>query len=172
MRSEQFLSLLEGVKPSTHGWTARCPAHNDRSPSLSVAEGERGILIKCWAGCKAAEIMMALGVSVQDLFHDAALTPQERRHFRQQTKTWRFNWRKTAAAFMGHAEALWLRGMAVLETARGLDCSTWTDADLAAAMNAVASAYTDLERSEILQDVAFGIRWKGLTRESVRRRAA
>ncbi len=169
MRSEQFLSLLEGVKLSTHGWTARCPAHADRRPSLSVREGERGLLIKCWAGCTVAEVVAALVVSVQDLFYDATLPPQERCPFRQEPKLWRFDWRRTAAAFMGHAEALWLRGTAVLETARGLDCSTWTDADLAAAVNAVASAYHDLERAELLRDVAFKIRLRGLLAEQERR---
>ena len=37
-----------------------CPAHADRSPSLSVRVGERSLLFKCFAGCPAVEIIRAL----------------------------------------------------------------------------------------------------------------
>lgn len=45
-------------KPS--GAMCRCPAHDDRSPSLSVRVGERSILFKCFAGCSAIDIIRAL----------------------------------------------------------------------------------------------------------------
>jgi hypothetical protein len=49
--------------------TARCPAHDDRSPSLSVAEGVDGrTLIYCHAGCPPERIVAALGLSWADLF--------------------------------------------------------------------------------------------------------
>jgi len=38
----------------------RCPAHDDRRPSLSVRVGERGILFKCFAGCSILEVINAL----------------------------------------------------------------------------------------------------------------
>jgi hypothetical protein len=51
------------------GWTARCPAHEDRRASLSVNEGDDGrALIFCFAGCALEQITTALGLSVRDLF--------------------------------------------------------------------------------------------------------
>jgi hypothetical protein len=39
---EEFLGDLEKVRRNGAGWIARCPAHEDRSPSLSVREGDDG----------------------------------------------------------------------------------------------------------------------------------
>ena len=58
------LSRLRKVKPSGRGWTACCPAHDDRNPSLSIAEGDNGlVLLKCFAGCSYEAIRNALGLS-------------------------------------------------------------------------------------------------------------
>lgn len=64
MDIEQVLGQLELVrKASSGGWTARCPAHDDRNPSLSVAEGRDGkVLLHCHAGCEYEAIADALGV--------------------------------------------------------------------------------------------------------------
>ena len=48
---ELVLSKLPDVSPNGHGWQARCPAHDDRNPSLNIAEGDDGrALLKCHAG--------------------------------------------------------------------------------------------------------------------------
>jgi len=38
----------------------RCPAHDDRAPSLSVRQGLSGVLVHCFAGCNPRDIMRAL----------------------------------------------------------------------------------------------------------------
>ena len=54
------------------GWIARCPAHDDRRPSLAISEGRDGrILIRCHAGCPVEAIVSALGLYLHDLFSDA-----------------------------------------------------------------------------------------------------
>ena len=65
-----LLTRLEGVRESAPGrWMARCPAHEDRSPSLSIRELEDGrILIKCFASCSAPDVLSAVGLSLADLF--------------------------------------------------------------------------------------------------------
>ena len=69
MKIDAFLSRLERVRRSANGWTARCPAHDDATPSLSVTLGEDGrILVKCFAGCDLPAIVGALGVEVAELF--------------------------------------------------------------------------------------------------------
>lgn len=66
---EHLLARLEGVRRSGAGYTARCPAHDDRSPSLSMCEGGDGrVLLRCFAGCSAREIVTALGLGMRDLF--------------------------------------------------------------------------------------------------------
>lgn len=38
----------------------RCPAHDDRRPSLSVRVGRSSLLLHCFAGCAAADVLRAL----------------------------------------------------------------------------------------------------------------
>ena len=66
---EIFLSRLNGVKARGNGkWIAKCPAHADKSPSFAVSQANDGkILIKCWAGCEASEILAAMGLKWSDL---------------------------------------------------------------------------------------------------------
>lgn len=65
---ELVLSKLPGAKPSGSGWAARCPAHEDRKPSLSVSEGEDGrALAHCHAGCETDVVCAALGLTLADL---------------------------------------------------------------------------------------------------------
>ena len=67
-----LLERLDRVRETGPGrWLARCPAHDDRHPSLSIRETEDGtILIKCWAGCSAADVVSAVGLEPRDLFPD------------------------------------------------------------------------------------------------------
>jgi hypothetical protein len=62
-------SKLHGVKKSGSGWSARCPAHDDRKASLSVSEGDDGrALVKCHAGCTTEQVVAAVGLELRDLF--------------------------------------------------------------------------------------------------------
>ena len=57
------------AKPNGAGWIAKCPAHEDRQPSLSIDEGEDGkVLLNCFAGCSAKAIVTAIGLTMRDLF--------------------------------------------------------------------------------------------------------
>ena len=68
MYADQFVALLEGARRSGGGWAARCPAHSDREPSLSVSEGSDGrVLIHCHAGCPPEEVVGAVGMTIGDL---------------------------------------------------------------------------------------------------------
>lgn len=65
-----LLSRLQSVRPSGRDrWMARCPSHEDRGPSLSVrAAGDGRILLHCFAGCGAADVVESLGLTLGDLF--------------------------------------------------------------------------------------------------------
>jgi hypothetical protein len=66
---QTLLARLQKVRKVDAGWTARCPAHRDKNPSLSIRLGEQGqILLKCFAGCSHEAIVQAVGMSVAELF--------------------------------------------------------------------------------------------------------
>jgi hypothetical protein len=64
-------NLVERLKAkrSGNGWIAKCPAHDDRKPSLCINEGSDGrALIKCQAGCSTDDVLAALGMTYRNLF--------------------------------------------------------------------------------------------------------
>jgi hypothetical protein len=66
---ERVLGRLERVRKAGTGFEARCPAHDDRVASLSVAEGGEGrVLVKCHAGCPLEAVLEAAGLAWADLF--------------------------------------------------------------------------------------------------------
>lgn len=67
---ERLLDRLDAVKATgPDRWIARCPAHDDRSPSLSIREMTDGtLLLKCWTGCGACDVVTAAGLELRDLF--------------------------------------------------------------------------------------------------------
>ncbi|MCC7409044.1 MAG: DUF3987 domain-containing protein, partial [Phycisphaeraceae bacterium] len=58
-------------------WMARCPAHEDRKPSLSIGEGDDGrALLHCHAGCEAGQVVAAIGLDLADLMPGEPLSPR------------------------------------------------------------------------------------------------
>ncbi len=77
---ELLLSKLSHVKPRGKGWIVRCPAHDDRNPSLSITEGQDGrILIHCHAGCKTKAILSEIGWNLSDLTPDNGTQTKSKR---------------------------------------------------------------------------------------------
>jgi hypothetical protein len=66
----RILDRLERVKATGTGrWIAACPAHKDRSPSLSIREGDDGrLLLHDFGGCDTEDVLTALGLTLGDLF--------------------------------------------------------------------------------------------------------
>ena len=63
MNIDQAAGLVDKVRwNGALRFTTQCPAHPDRSPSLSVREGHTSILLKCFAGCSYPEIVAALNM--------------------------------------------------------------------------------------------------------------
>ena len=76
---ERFLAALEqrecDPKQNGKGWSARCPAHDDRNPSLSIAEGDDGrALVRCHAGCSVDAVCDAVDLRVADLMNGDSST--------------------------------------------------------------------------------------------------
>jgi hypothetical protein len=72
--ADALLTKLQRVRQNGAGrWTACCPAHDDRSPSLSIREQPDGtLLMHCFAGCPAAAVLDSVGLTLADLFPDNA----------------------------------------------------------------------------------------------------
>ena len=69
MKIQQLLSSLDGtVTKGKNRWVARCPAHDDRRPSLAVSLEDDRVLIHCFAGCTPHEVVGAIGMELSDLF--------------------------------------------------------------------------------------------------------
>ena len=73
---EVLLSRLDKVEKLTPGahqarYKACCPAHDDKNPSLSITLANSGaILLKCWSGCSAHDVISAVGMEMTQLFPD------------------------------------------------------------------------------------------------------
>lgn len=84
MSAAKLIDRLERVKPTGPGrWLARCPAHEDRGPSLSVRELDDGrVLIHDFGGCDTAAVLSALGLELKDLFPERLPGTEPARSYR------------------------------------------------------------------------------------------
>lgn len=78
MTAFAFAALVQAQRTGAGRWKARCPAHNDRSPSLSIREGDDGrVLVLCRAGCSLDSILAALKLARRDLFAGPPPSPAQ-----------------------------------------------------------------------------------------------
>jgi len=69
--SARLIARLDGViDRGDSKWYARCPAHEDRSPSLSIHDTGERILIHCFADCATEGVLAAVGLTFRDLYSD------------------------------------------------------------------------------------------------------
>lgn len=70
MNTASLLDKLAGVRSTGPGrWLAKCPAHEDRSPSLSIRELDDGrVLLHDFGGCEAQSVLAAVGLTFADLY--------------------------------------------------------------------------------------------------------
>ena len=67
--ADRIIRCLENVRETGPAqWIARCPSHDDRSPSLSIKRTGDRVLLHCFAGCRIDAILSSLGLSLGDLF--------------------------------------------------------------------------------------------------------
>jgi hypothetical protein len=85
MTADALLFHLDKVRKTGAGrWIARCPAHDDKSPSLAIRELDDGrVLIHCFSGCAAADVLNAVGLDFEALFPERPVGDRkpERRAF-------------------------------------------------------------------------------------------
>ncbi len=68
MSAETLITRLHGVKNTgPNRWLARCPAHDDRSPSLSISDRDGRVLLHCFGGCETEDVLGAVGLRFTDI---------------------------------------------------------------------------------------------------------
>ena len=155
MTAQTLLDRLEAVRSRGAGkWSARCPAHQDSSPSLSIAAGEKGLLIHCFALCNNQDIVAAVGLTMADLFFDAPPDHRKRSHPRlAKLNRLALAWRFELAAL-----DLRLRAERVVEAGGNVAINVLTDEELDRALAYVANIYADVRRAELFEGVADTLR--------------
>jgi len=60
--SQALVDLVGALGGTWHGNSAmcRCPAHADGTPSLSLRQGDHGLLVTCFAGCDPIDVLREL----------------------------------------------------------------------------------------------------------------
>src|SRR4051794_1043902 len=78
MSARDIARALAGaeVRPRCGNYLVRCPSHDDASPSLSLRDGERGLLLHCFAGCAASDVFVAIRRIDRGLLHPGATAPE------------------------------------------------------------------------------------------------
>ena len=76
MTASAFAGLLHARKYGK-GWRARCPVHRSRPDTLGIVQGDRWVIVKCFAGCRIEDLLPHWGLKMRDLaLYDS--TPQVR----------------------------------------------------------------------------------------------
>ncbi len=146
MTAAEILTRLNKVRArGTDKFQAQCPSHEDRNPSLTIAEGERGLLVRCWAGCTLEEITRALGLTIRDLFYDSNPDPRAVRAAQQRRARERRQ-RERQRRTDGLRVATLRQADDVIRHARGIDISRWSHARLDHELNRLADAYELIEQ--------------------------
>lgn len=67
-------ALMRVTGATIRNGSTRCPAHDDRNPSLSVTGKNGRVLLHCFTGCSEGAILDAIGLSKKDLFDNTGET--------------------------------------------------------------------------------------------------
>ena len=157
MNAADFLYRLDSLRSRGPGqWSARCPAHADKSPSLSIRDAGSRILLHDFGGCEPEEIVAALGLELKDLFTDTPVLPGQWPTLKPQKLD------LVAVGFHFELAALdrRLRADCVLKAATNFNCDELSEPQRHRLMNAIARAYADQYRAEFLEVVADDFRLK------------
>src|SRR5262249_4815689 len=78
MTAARIAEKLAGRRgnPCHGNYLVCCPAHKDDTPSLSLRDGERGLLVNCFAGCTQSDIFVAIRRMDRSLLTPGATAPE------------------------------------------------------------------------------------------------
>jgi hypothetical protein len=101
-----LLLRLQGVKRHGARYMAKCPAHQDKTPSLSLSRGKDGrALVHCYAGCETRDVLAAVGLELRDLFTENLSQEQRQQYQRNKLEAERHFERLVVEAAKAEAKA-------------------------------------------------------------------
>jgi hypothetical protein len=112
---------------------------------LSVREGERGILLKCFAGCSLDEICRSLGIEQKALFFDELDADPRQRRTAARLRISERQEREACAQKRGRFIDACKHAERFIRSRQALAISSWTDGCLDRELNLIADAYAILE---------------------------
>ncbi len=121
MTIDALLDGLDGIRETGHGkYVARCPAHDDRSPSLAIKDCDDGrVLVHCFAGCETEDVLSAIGLTFSDVMPERIGKEHSYKPLRQ-----RFDARQVLATLDHEAMVTAIIASDVLEH-KEVDEDTW-----------------------------------------------
>jgi hypothetical protein len=60
MKAAEIATRLGGASPSGRWWRCGCPVHGSRGSTLALRDGERRLIVKCFAGCDPRDVLAEL----------------------------------------------------------------------------------------------------------------
>jgi hypothetical protein len=148
MTLSDFLAVLTDVKTRAGGrYMARCPAHEDSSPSLSVQAGEQAILLRCFAACTPLEIVSSLKLTMSDLFFGTPTKQAVRKAHAEQFRKRRVQQQRE------YKIALAREAMYEVMESEGISLDSLSDYSLDYRLNRLATCYAILDRDEYTGDI-------------------
>jgi len=79
MTLNEIISRFD-AKRNGKEWVAKCPSHEDSTPSLAINEGSNGgVIMTCRAGCKIKDVLARKNLKLADLMPDKPITPQKKK---------------------------------------------------------------------------------------------
>jgi DNA primase len=75
MTTESIVRALKARRSGTD-WMAKCPAHDDKNPSLSIRDADGKVLLHCHAGCGQREVIAAL--KAQGIWQERPVKPRRK----------------------------------------------------------------------------------------------
>jgi hypothetical protein len=125
MKAADIVKALGGKMRTRSAGLACCPAHEDRSPSLSIADGEDGkILIRCFAGCEQVAVVAALrrlGLWPERTSDPPPISQAER----ERRRKYEVRREREQARRRAFIERAWQQTWATAQPARGSSIETW-----------------------------------------------
>lgn len=155
----EFITHLQGVKATAKGYSACCPAHDDRHPSLAIAEAEDRLLIHCRAGCSTKEVLTAVGLEFSDLFLDVHKRSRTRHRTSlpqsERVRPFSWDWRSQCAELERATQTKREWAEKIITATKGFEINVLTDAELDELMAYVCNAHGWLDHCERLDDALF-----------------
>lgn len=84
-------ALLKKPQKTPTGWKACCPAHDDKNPSLFLADGREGLALRCYAGCQYRDIVQALELKGAQLSRKSEGIPERHSQLGEYHQHWDYH---------------------------------------------------------------------------------